>query len=126
MGLRPGGGDVYCDDVDRLERLRAMAAETERKLLENADELAARGMDVEGELKRLRADLQRIEAQHAEADDAYEKMLQSLADLADARRELYGALQLLVGAAEAKYPATPETIRARLLLEKLRKEMPRD
>lgn len=116
---------MYCDDVERLERLRTMALETERKLLAHADELTARGMDVPFEVKRLREELARIEAQHEKTDAAFEKMLQSLADLADARRDLFRALELLVATAEAKYPPTSEILQARELLEKLRREMPR-
>lgn len=102
-----------------------MAAETEVKLLAHAKELTARGMDVPAEVRKLREELSRIEAQHEKTDAAYEKMLQSLADLADARRDLYRALELLVNAAETKFPPTPEIARAREMLEKLRREMPR-
>jgi hypothetical protein len=51
-------------------------------------------------------------------------MLQSLADLADARRDLYKALQLLVAAAAKENSQSPEIKRAREVLADLSREMP--
>lgn len=116
---------MYCDDIEHLERLRTLAVETERRLRDNEPLLAARGMDVEQEIRRLQEDLARIEDRHRRSDAAFEQMLQSLADLADARRDLYRALEMLVAAAEKDHANTPEVQQARAVLEDLRREMPR-
>jgi hypothetical protein len=116
---------MYCDDIERLERLRTLAVQTEKRLWASERELSAKGIDVPAEVQRLRNEMARLEAHHSAADTAYEKLLQSLADLADARRELYRALELLVAKATEKYSETPEIAQARRLLEKLRLEMPR-
>lgn len=112
------------EDIDRLDRLRTLAIETERRLRDNQALLSANGMDVPAEIRRLQEELERIEAQHRRSDEAYEQMLQSLADLADARRDLYRALQLLVAAAEKEKSDSPEVVRARQVLADLSREMP--
>ena len=116
---------MYCDDIERLGRLRTLALETERRLRDNESLLAARGMDVPLEIRRLQEELARIEERHRRSDALFEQMLQSLADLADARRDPYRALGILVSAAEKGYPETLEVRRAREVLEELRREMPR-
>ena len=112
------------EEIDRLDRLRSLAMETERRLRDNEGLLSANGMDVPGEIQKLRDELGRIEAQHRRSDEAFERMLQSLADLADARRDLYKALQLLVAAAEKEDSQSPEIKRAREVLADLSREMP--
>ena len=112
------------EDIDRLERLRNLAIETERRLQDNRDLLAATGMDVPAEIRRLQEELERIEVQHRRSDEAFEHMLQILADLADARRELYRALQLLVAAAEKERSEAPDVVRAKQVLSDLSREMP--
>jgi hypothetical protein len=119
-----GKGNLNWEEIDRLDRLRSLAMETERRLRDNEGLLSATGMDVPGEIQKLRDELGRIEAQHRRSDEAFERMLQSLADLADARRDLYKALQLLVAAAEKENSLSPEIKRAREVLADLSREMP--
>ena len=114
----------YSEELEKIEQFRTQAAETERRLWENREKLTAAKMDVLAEILRLRRDLAKMETHFARLDEAWQSRLDQIANQADARRELFQKLQRLVSAPQRGNP--DDAAKLEVLIEKLRKEMPRN
>lgn len=87
--------------------------------------MLADGLDPDAELRRLRDRFANYEMAARQAEAADEQLLQSLADKADAFRDLYRLLKRAVAEKERENPLDPHLEQAREFLESLSEEIPK-
>ncbi|HTI70551.1 MAG TPA: hypothetical protein VMF06_11335 [Candidatus Limnocylindria bacterium] len=114
----------YSEEFEKIERFRALVAETEHRLWSNREQLAAMKVDVHAEVVRLRRDLERLERHFNQLDSHLDAQLSEVANQADARRDLFHKLERLVSTEQAD--SQVDAARLAPMIEKLRKEMPRN
>lgn len=115
------------NDPDEIEIQRETYESIREELLspEVRARMLADGVDPDAELKRLSDRFATYEAAARQAEAADELLLQSLADKADAFRNLYRLLKRAVAEKERENPLDPHLAQAREFLETLSKEVPK-
>lgn len=120
---QPEFEDLTADE--QAEQALREADETMEWLKEYGPELAAQGMDVPKQLAELQQLRESLVKSHAECANADERLLQSIADKADAMRVLFETCNELVESLSSSHPFDPEVAEFAEFLEEWKKHMPK-
>ena len=93
---------------------------------QHQSELRAAGVDADAFIADLESQLAKLAAAQGRVEMTQEQLLQSTADLADASRDAFHALEPLVQAASEENPFDPQVQEAKEFLEEWRQHMPKE
>jgi len=107
------------------DEIRVWMANHIAQIRQNAAHIRARGLDPEKLIAHLQPSFAAFDKAARDADAALEKQYQAMADQADAMRNLFKAMEAIVGPAYENAPFDPEVQEAKEFLDEWRKHMPK-